>query len=85
MNEPARTAGLRLPVPRCYVKLLRDQALAPAIQDEAIGNAGPGCAVHELDAGHNVMISRPRELAHILNRVARAGAGDAADGAARRR
>ena len=70
MNEPARGAGLRLPVPRSYVKLLRDQALAPEIQDESIRNAGPGCAVYELDAGHNAMISRPRELAAILNRVA---------------
>jgi pimeloyl-ACP methyl ester carboxylesterase len=69
MNEPARTAGLRLPVPRCYVKLLRDQALAPAFQDESIRNAGPGCTVYELDTGHNVMISRPRELARILNRL----------------
>src|SRR5262249_32191263 len=40
MNEPARAAGLRLPVPRCYVKLLRDQALPPALQDEFIRNAG---------------------------------------------
>jgi len=72
MNEPARSAGLRAPVPRCYVKLLRDQALPPPLQDEFIRNAGPGCAVHELDAGHNAMISRPRELAAILNRVARA-------------
>ena len=71
MNEPARTAGLRRPVPRCYVKLLRDQALSPALQDASIRNTGPGCAVHELDAGHNAMISRPSELAAILNRVAR--------------
>jgi pimeloyl-ACP methyl ester carboxylesterase len=71
MNEPARNAGLRHPVPRSYVKLLRDQALSPAIQDESIRNAGPGCGVHELDAGHNAMVSRPRDLAAILNRVAR--------------
>jgi pimeloyl-ACP methyl ester carboxylesterase len=69
MNEPARSAGLRAPVPRCYVKLLRDQALAPALQDEFIRRAGPGCAVHEIDAGHNAMVSRPRELAAILNEV----------------
>jgi len=71
MNEPARNAGLRHPVPRCYVKLLRDQALSPALQDESIRNAGPACAVHELDAGHNAMISRPRDLAAILNQIAR--------------
>jgi pimeloyl-ACP methyl ester carboxylesterase len=71
LTEPARLAGLRRPVPRSYVKLLRDQALEPPRQDEFIRNAGPGCAVHELDAGHDAMISRPRELASILNRIAR--------------
>jgi pimeloyl-ACP methyl ester carboxylesterase len=71
MGEPVRLAGLRGPVPRSYVKLLRDKALSPEIQDASIRNAGPGCAVHELDAGHDAMISRPRELAAILNRVAR--------------
>jgi pimeloyl-ACP methyl ester carboxylesterase len=72
MSEPASLAGLRRPVPRSYVKLLRDQALVPALQDELIRNAGPGCAVIELDAGHNAMISQPRALAGILNRISRA-------------
>jgi pimeloyl-ACP methyl ester carboxylesterase len=71
MSEPASLAGLRRPVPRSYVKLLRDQALTPAMQDEFIRNAGPGCAVHELDAGHDAMISQPRALAGILSRISR--------------
>lgn len=71
MSEPAALAGLRRPVPRTYVKLLRDQALSPALQDELIRNAGPGCSVVELDAGHNAMISQPRALAAILNRISR--------------
>ena len=70
MLEPARLAGLRHPVPRSYVKLLRDQTLAPELQDEFARNAGPGCAVHELDAGHDAMVSRPRELAALLNGIA---------------
>ena len=69
MTEPARLAGLRHPLPRSYVKLLRDQTLSPERQDEFARNAGPRCAVHELDAGHDAMISRPRELAAILNRI----------------
>jgi len=73
MNEPARLAGLRQPVPRSYVKLLRDQTLSPAQQDAFARNAGPGCRVHELDAGHDAMVSRPRELAAVLNRIARLG------------
>ena len=71
MREPVSLAGLRRPLPRTYVKLLRDQALTPAQQDQAIRNAGPGCGVVELDAGHNAMISQPRALAGILNRIAR--------------
>jgi len=71
MNEPMSLAGLRHPVPRSYVKLLRDQALTPEMQDGFARNAGPKTPVHELDAGHNAMISRPRELAAILNRISR--------------
>ena len=70
MSEPASLRGLRGPVPRSYVKLLRDQVLAPALQDEFARNAGPGCAVHELDAGHDAMVSRPEELAALLGRIA---------------
>jgi pimeloyl-ACP methyl ester carboxylesterase len=73
MREPARLAGLRHPVPRSYVKLLRDQTLSPDQQDEFARNAGPACAVVELDAGHDAMVSRPRELAAILNRIALSG------------
>lgn len=39
--------------------------------DEFIRNSGPDCAVHELDAGHDAMISQPRALAALLNRIAR--------------
>lgn len=69
MVEPARLAGLRGVVPRSYVKLLRDQTLSPERQDEFARNAGPGCAVYELDAGHDAMVSRPRELAELLGRI----------------
>jgi pimeloyl-ACP methyl ester carboxylesterase len=69
--EPARLKGLRHPVPRSYVKLLRDQTLSLAQQDEFARNAGPDCSVHELDAGHDAMVSRPRELAALLERIAR--------------
>jgi pimeloyl-ACP methyl ester carboxylesterase len=70
MLEPMRLAGLRAPVPRSYVKLLADQTLSCEQQDEFARNAGPGCAVHELDAGHDAMVSRPRELAELLDRIA---------------
>jgi len=73
MGEPMRLAGLRRPVPRSYVKLLDDTILLPEMQDEYARNAGPGCRVRELAAGHDAMVSRPRELAGILNEIAASG------------
>lgn len=73
MSEPMRLAGLRRAVPRTYVKLLSDAILLPPMQDAFIRNAGPGCRVRELDSGHNAMVSRPRELARILNEIAAEG------------
>jgi len=70
MSEPMRLAGLRRAVPRTYVKLLSDGILPLPLQDAFVRNAGPGCQVRELDAGHDAMVSRPRELARILNEIA---------------
>ena len=67
--EPARMIGLQQPIERTYIKLLQDQSLSPSLQDRFISNAGQGCQVTTLDAGHNAMISRPRELAQILEEI----------------
>ena len=66
LREPVSLAGLQRPVPRVYVRLLRDAIVVPAQQDRMIANMG-GAQVVELDAGHMAMISRPAELAAILN------------------
>lgn len=74
LAEPAWRAGIPAELPKTYVKLLRDQSLPSELQDNLISNleASPGGAVEvvTLDTGHDVMISRPRELAPVLNRVA---------------
>ncbi|MGH9032722.1 MAG: alpha/beta fold hydrolase [Acidimicrobiia bacterium] len=74
LAEPAWRAGIPAELPKTYVKLLRDQSLPPELQDNLISNleASPGGAVEvvTLDAGHDVMISRPRALAPVLNRIA---------------
>ena len=61
-------------LPKTFVKLLRDRSLQPDDQDVYIENlrATPGDSVDVLaiDAGHDVMISRPKELADIPNRIA---------------
>ena len=55
-------------VPRTYIKLLRDNAIKPSMQDRFIKHIGH-CAIETIDAGHNVMISQPEQLAVIINRI----------------
>jgi pimeloyl-ACP methyl ester carboxylesterase len=56
-------------IPKIYVRLLQDRAVAPVDQDEMIRRLGPGVTVHDIDAGHEVMITKPGDLAAILNRI----------------
>jgi pimeloyl-ACP methyl ester carboxylesterase len=49
-----------------YVKLLQDRSLPPPMQDVMIGLLPDGTTLHEIDAGHEVMISQPEALAEIL-------------------
>jgi hypothetical protein len=42
--------------------------VAPVKQDRFVENLG-GCEVLELDSGHMAMVSRPRDLAAILNAI----------------
>jgi pimeloyl-ACP methyl ester carboxylesterase len=53
-------------LPKTYVRLLQDQAVPLAEQDEMIRRLGPGVTVHDIDAGHQVMITKPRQLAAVL-------------------
>ena len=72
-GERVSRLGIPPTLPKTYIRLLRDQALPPGDQNRAIRNlrASPGGSVDvvELDAGHDVMISVPTELARILNRI----------------
>ncbi|HEX9504452.1 MAG TPA: alpha/beta fold hydrolase [Acidimicrobiia bacterium] len=67
--EPVDLSGLRQPVPRTWVRLLRDVIVTPEKQDQMVRNMG-GAEVVELDAAHMAMISYPKELAEILNNLA---------------
>jgi pimeloyl-ACP methyl ester carboxylesterase len=78
LAEPATRAGIPPELPKTFVKLLRDQSLPPERQDVLVGNlrASPGGHVDvvTIDAGHDVMISRPKDLADALNPIAAAPA-----------
>jgi pimeloyl-ACP methyl ester carboxylesterase len=52
--------------PKTYVRLLQDRAVPLPEQDEMIRRLGPGVAVHDIDAGHEVMITKPGQLAAIV-------------------
>jgi pimeloyl-ACP methyl ester carboxylesterase len=67
--EPVDLTGLVASIPRTYVRLLQDAALSLDTQDGAIANMG-GAEVVDLDAGHMAMISRPAELAAVLDALA---------------
>jgi pimeloyl-ACP methyl ester carboxylesterase len=75
LAEPVFRAGIPAELPKTFVKLLRDQSLAPEVQDVLIQNLrdspGGDVDVVTIDAGHVVMISRPKELADVLNRLSR--------------
>ena len=66
INEPVDLSGLQHHVPKTYVRLLQDASIVPEAQDAMIANLGD-CDVVDLDAGHMAMISRPKELAALLN------------------
>src|SRR5437879_850548 len=72
--EPVSRAGIPAELPKTFVKLLRDQSLPPDHQDLLVQNLrdSPGGEVDvvTIDAGHDVMISRPKELADVLNGIA---------------
>ncbi|MGE0387244.1 MAG: alpha/beta fold hydrolase [Gammaproteobacteria bacterium] len=66
--EPVDLAGLRRGIPCHYVRLARDEAILPAMQDAYIARVRTccPCEVIDLDADHLVMVTRPRLLAQAL-------------------
>jgi pimeloyl-ACP methyl ester carboxylesterase len=66
ITEPVDLRGLQQPVPRTYVRLLRDQSLSVETQDRFIGNLGEADVI-DLDTSHMAMVTDPAGLAAILN------------------
>jgi pimeloyl-ACP methyl ester carboxylesterase len=75
LAEPVMRAGIPPELPKTFVKLLQDQSLPPEHQDVLVQNLrdspGGDVDVVTIDAGHDVMISRPKELADVLNDLSR--------------
>ncbi len=66
-------------VPSTYVRLTRDGSVSLPVQDRMIARLGTP-EVKELDAGHLPMLSRPDEIASVVDAVASAQQAHPADG-----
>ncbi len=69
VTSPVDLAPLHRAFPRTWVRTLQDAIVAPDAQLRFADNAGQ-CEIVDLDAAHMCMISKPRELAEILNGLA---------------
>ncbi len=65
LTEPVDLTGLARPIPRTYVRLIRDASIDLGAQDRMIANLAPVDVV-DLDSGHMAMVSHPDELARVL-------------------
>lgn len=68
--DPVRVAALPAGVASHFVRLTQDQAQTPELRERSLARL-PSAEVHELDAGHLPMLSRPAELAALLAGIAR--------------
>lgn len=57
--------GLRWPCPVTYIQTTRDKAVAPRVQQRCLRNL-PGARILPIKSGHELMLSRPAELAEML-------------------
>jgi pimeloyl-ACP methyl ester carboxylesterase len=69
LTEPVSRPGFPKDLPLTYVLLKRDEALTPAVQRVMAASLNIS-DIPELDAGHDAMVSYPRELAQVLLRYA---------------
>jgi pimeloyl-ACP methyl ester carboxylesterase len=67
--EPVNLSPLRSKMPRTWVRPLHDAIVEPDRQVRFASNVSD-CNMIDLDAGHMCMISKPRELAAIVDGIA---------------
>jgi hypothetical protein len=70
LTERVDLSGYRLPVPRTYVQLSRDQCYPPELQARSTHRTAAD--VVTLDAGHMAMVTLTDQVADVLNKIARA-------------
>jgi pimeloyl-ACP methyl ester carboxylesterase len=65
----AQLSGYPSGIPITYVNMSEDVPVPPALAEKMAANLGPGVERRTIDAGHTVMVSRPGELAAIINEI----------------
>jgi pimeloyl-ACP methyl ester carboxylesterase len=66
----ARVSGYPDQVPTVYVNMTEDVPVPPPLAEQMAASLGEGVERRTIEAGHSVMVSKPRELAAIINEVA---------------
>jgi pimeloyl-ACP methyl ester carboxylesterase len=69
LTETVDLSGYRLPIPRTYVRLSKDQCYPPDLQARSTQRTGGDVVV--LDAGHMAMVTLTDQVADVLNKIAR--------------
>ena len=65
----ARLSGYPSGVPTTYVSMTEDVGIPPALAEQMIANLGGEVEHRVLSAGHLVMLTKPQELAAVINDV----------------
>jgi pimeloyl-ACP methyl ester carboxylesterase len=66
----ARVSGHPVHVPTVYVNMTDDVPVPPTLAAQMAASLGAGVERRTIEAGHSVMVSKPGELAAIINEVA---------------
>lgn len=66
----ARVSGYPCDIPINYISISEDVAMLAALAEQMIVNLGVDVQHRVLTAGHDVVASRPRELAAMINGLA---------------
>ena len=69
LAETVDLGGYRLPIPRTYVQLSRDQCYPPDLQAKSTERTG--AEVVTLESGHMAMVTIPDQVAAVLHGLAR--------------
>ncbi|RNG27758.1 alpha/beta fold hydrolase [Streptomyces botrytidirepellens] len=68
LAEPVDLTGYRLPVPRTYIRLSQDRCYSPELQSASAQRIN--ARMISLSVGHMPMVTKPYQVAEILNALA---------------